>query len=115
MSYCPNCGSKNRSDARFCDRCGKELKPDPGRGVSVNINVDRPSPTMREDPQINIEIEELRGVLNDIFASHDSQRAAILRLCELKHQGSSKASTILIRYSGLMTGNAELQRLASNC
>ena len=114
MSYCPHCGSKNRSDARFCDRCGRELNADLGRGVSVNIKVDRPSPTMR-DPQIDIEIEELRGVLNDIFASHDSKRAAILRLCELKHQGSSKASTILIRYSRLMTGNAELQRLASNC
>jgi class 3 adenylate cyclase/tetratricopeptide (TPR) repeat protein len=39
MITCPNCGTKNREGARFCDNCGHSLK-----GVAADASGDSPAP-----------------------------------------------------------------------
>jgi hypothetical protein len=114
MAFCPYCGYRNPSDARFCCRCGKDLPLIDKRGrVSPNVAASVPPVPRPYDPVIDCEIEEARSVLSDIFAGHNSKRSAILRLCELKHQGSSKAGVLLTRYAHARE-NVELRMLAAN-
>jgi hypothetical protein len=115
MAHCPYCGYKNPSDTRSCSRCRKQLPLSNKRDrVSPNAAASVPLVSMPCDPVIDCVIEEARSILSNIFASHNSKRSAILRLCELKHQGSSKADVLLTRYAHARE-NDELRKLAANC
>lgn len=72
-------------------------------------------PNRRDNSAVNTEIKALRSVLISTIASFDAKKAAINRLCELKRQGNSKASLILIKYSTDVMGNSKLQRIATSC
>lgn len=37
--FCPECGSKNKDDALFCENCGTSLKSPQGNGAPLSAPV----------------------------------------------------------------------------
>ena len=45
--FCPECGSKNKDDALFCENCGTSLKSPQGNGAPLSAPVKKRKTTFR--------------------------------------------------------------------
>lgn len=108
---CPNCGSSQKTEGRFCAFCGTEFPPDahPTLNQTININVNTSQPPASTDPDsTNVTTPE---------APADSKPEASKPTNTSKKQGIDTPSLIVLVAFGVVTflcmiwGFAAVQRM----
>ncbi|TLZ56318.1 MAG: FHA domain-containing protein [Methanobacteriota archaeon] len=67
MASCPDCGSENRQDARFCDACGGRLDLQ----VAEPEQQSTPTPTEDQDPAFASVADEGEGAVDSMFTGEE--------------------------------------------
>jgi len=67
MASCPDCGSENRQDARFCDACGGRLNLQ----VAEPEQQSTPTPTEDQDPAFASVADEGEGAVDSMFTGDE--------------------------------------------